>query len=181
MDLFRHHSDSRGPVFFSLFSKMASISVGDIVLCSQIVYRLLAAATVGRRNAPRDIRELDNVLLALNLALDHLCKVAAVDSSQQNDTDPNAGDIQHNLRFMVQACRQTLEDLERTTSKYRDIMRNAESTNGPDSSLPSQLSRLKSQWRRVMWDLRGESFTSYRKKLETHTAAINLMLNTCIW
>ncbi|KAJ5361975.1 hypothetical protein N7541_002819 [Penicillium brevicompactum] len=160
---------------------MASLSVGDIVLCSQIVYRLLAAATVGRRDAPRDIRELDNVLLALNLSLDHLCKVAAVDSSQQNDMDPSAVDIRHNLKFMIQSCRQTLEDLERTTFKYREMMRTSRSTNRSSSSPVSQVSRLKSQWRRFMWDLRGESLASYRKKLETHTAAINLMLNTCIW
>ncbi|KAJ5826796.1 hypothetical protein N7447_003559 [Penicillium robsamsonii] len=32
-----------------------------------------------------------------------------------------------------------------------------------------------------MWDLRGESLTQYRPKLESHLNAINLFLNTLIW
>ncbi|CAI7573731.1 unnamed protein product [Penicillium glandicola] len=37
------------------------------------------------------------------------------------------------------------------------------------------------QWRRIMWDLRGESLGQYRRKLESHLDAINLLLNTLIW
>ncbi|KAJ5588429.1 hypothetical protein N7537_011107 [Penicillium hordei] len=41
--------------------------------------------------------------------------------------------------------------------------------------------QVKTQWRRIMWDLRGESLSQYRRKLELHLDAINLFLNTLIW
>ena len=160
---------------------MASVSVGDIVLCTQIVCRLLAAATTGRKDATRDIRELDSVLLSLNLSLAQLCKAAAVISSRNNSLDPDAAHIQQDLGLMVGSCRQTLEDLERTTLKYRDILRLSTPSRDAGSFHTSPQFWFKLQWRRVMWDFKGESLTRYRKKLETHIEAINLMLNTCIW
>lgn len=160
---------------------MASVSVGDIVLCTQIVCRLLAAATSGRKDATRDIRELDSVLLSLNLSLAQLCKAAAVISSRNNSLDPDAAHIQQDLGLMVGSCRQTLEDLERTTLKYRDILRLSTPSRDAGSFHTSPQFWFKLQWRRVMWDFKGESLTRYRKKLKTHIEAINLMLNTCIW
>ncbi|CAI7566125.1 unnamed protein product [Penicillium bialowiezense] len=159
---------------------MASVSVGDIVLCSQIIYRLLEATATGRKNALRDIGELDNVLLTLNLSLDRLCKVTADVTSRDTSLDPDAAYIKQNLGFMIRSCRQTLENLENSTSKYRDITK--PSTPGRDvgSRVRYRLFRWKSQWRTVMWDFKGESLTSYRKKLETHTTAINVMLSTCL-
>lgn len=158
---------------------MASISIGDIILCSQITYRLLAAATIGRRNAPRDLRELENVLLALNCSLAHLQNVAEIIPSRNIRPEPEIIDVQQHLSLMVRSCRQVLEDLEQTTAKYRDTIKGPTST--CDGANTSRLVKVKSHWRRFMWDLRGESLTRYRHKLETHTAAINLILNTCIW
>lgn len=158
---------------------MANVSIGDIVLCSQIAYRLLTAATTGRKNAPRDLRELEHTLLALDCSLNYLQKASSVILSR--NINPPDADIQQHLGFMVRSCRQTLEDLERMTAKYRDIIKESTSCQSIASPGSTSLANLKIQWRRFMWDLRGESLTRYRQKLETHTAAINLMLNTCIW
>ncbi|CAG8929317.1 unnamed protein product [Penicillium salamii] len=157
---------------------MASLSVGDIVLCSQIAYRLLTAGTIGRKNAPRDLRELDNVLLALSCSLSHLENAVEVKSSGNCNPNPHAVDVQQNLGFMIRSCCTVLEDLERATAKYRDIIREPSSAQMGSNA---RFVKIKSQWRRFMWDFREESLTRYRQKLETHTAAINLILNTCIW
>ncbi|CAG8218277.1 unnamed protein product, partial [Penicillium salamii] len=157
------------------------ISVGDIVLCSQIAYRLLAAATNGRRNASRDLRELEDVLLALNCSLAHLQNVAEIIPSRNTRAEPGIVDVKQQLGVMVRSCRQVLEDLEQMTAKYRDAIKDPNLTQACDSAGTSRLVKVKSHWRRFMWDLRGESLTRYRHKLETHTAAINLILNTCIW
>ncbi|CAG8922770.1 unnamed protein product [Penicillium salamii] len=160
---------------------MASISVGDIVLCSQIAYRLLAAATVGRRDAPSDLRELSTVLLALNCSLTHLQNAVEIISSRSINADPETIAVQQNLGFMVVSCRKVLEDLERSTAKYRDAIEDPRSIQGCHTAGTSRIVKIKSQWRSFMWVFRGESLTRYRQKLETHTAAINLILNTCIW
>ncbi|KAJ5771324.1 uncharacterized protein N7511_003375 [Penicillium nucicola] len=160
---------------------MASVSIGDIVLCSQIAYRLITAATSGRKNAPRDLTELNNTLLALSFSLAHLQKTCTGILSRNTTQETNARDIQEHLGLMVRSCRQTLEDLERMTAKYRDTIKDP--TEISSSASPGSIYRAKVriQWRRFMWDLREESLTRYRHKLETHTAAINLMLSTCIW
>jgi hypothetical protein len=160
---------------------MASASIGDIVLCSQIAYRLITAATSGRKNAPRDLEELEHTLLALRFSITHLQKTFAVTLSRNTNVEPNTADIQQHLGFMIRSCRQTLEDLERVTAKYRDTIKDSTSIQSTSSPGYTPLTKLKIEWRRFVWDLRGESLTRYRQKLETHTAAINLMLNTCIW
>lgn len=159
---------------------MVGISIGDIVLCTQIACRILTAATIGRKNAPRDLRELESVLVALTCSLGHLQNAVEV-GSQNHSPNPNAVDILQNLGFMVHSCRTVLEDLERTTAKYRDIIKGPSATQSLEGSSPVRLTKIKSHWRRFMWDLRGESLTRHRQKLQTHTAAINLILNTCIW
>ncbi|CAI7586349.1 unnamed protein product [Penicillium bialowiezense] len=162
---------------------MASLSVGDIILCTQIVYRLLTAATIGRKSALRDLRELESVLLGLSCSLDHLQNVTAVILSREANLSPesDAINLQQSFGVMIHSCRKALEDLEQATAKYRDTIKEPSSTQTLGSTGPSRLVKIKSQWRSFMWDFRGESLTRYRQKLETHTAAINLMLNTFMW
>jgi hypothetical protein len=48
--------------------------------------------------------------------------------------------------------------------------------------LPRQLrAQVKIQWKRILWDLRGDSLTKYRQKLQSHADSINLLLSTFIW
>lgn len=168
-------------ISFLLSRTMASLSVGDIILCSQIVYRLLTAATIGRKSALRDLRELESVLLGLSCSLDHLQNVTAAILSREANPNPNSVDIQQSFGVMVHSCRKALEDLEQANAKYRETVKEPSSTQTLGSTGPSRLVKIKSQWRSFMWDFRGESLTRYRQKLETHTAAINLMLNTFMW
>ncbi|KAJ5516499.1 hypothetical protein N7527_008059 [Penicillium freii] len=125
-------------------------SIGDIVLCSQITYRLFTAATTGRKNAPRDLRELEGVLFGLNCSLSQLQRASLIISSRNFSTlDHDATDVAQQLGLKI---------------------------------LPSQqfTTQVKTQWRRIMWDLRGESLSQYRRKLESHLGATNLILNTLI-
>lgn len=162
-------------------------SIGDIVLCSQIAYRLFTAATTGRKNAPRDLRELENVLLALNCSLSQLQRASIVILSRNSNTQDNdATDLSQQLGFMVRSCLQTLRHLESATDKYRAtvttpslVLHDGHRVNLPHSQ--QWTTQFKIQWRRIMWDLRGESLSQYRRKLESHLDAINLLLNTLIW
>lgn len=162
-------------------------SIGDIVLCSQITYRLFTAATIGRKNAPRDLRELESVLFGLNCSLNQLQKASLVISSRNfNTLDHDATDVAQQLGFMVRSCLQTLGHLESATDKYRATVTTPSLVLHDEHKLKflhSQqfTTQVKTQWRRIMWDLRGESLSQYRRKLESHLGAINLLLNTLIW
>lgn len=163
------------------------LSIGDIVLCSQITYRLFTAATSGRKNAPRDLRELEGVLFSLNYYLSQLQKASLVISSRNfNTLDHDTTDVSQQLGFMVRSCLQTLGHLESATDKYRAAVITPSLASHNRHRLTILHSRqfttqVKTQWRRIMWDLRGESLSQYRRKLESHLGAINLLLNTLIW
>ncbi|KAJ5493844.1 hypothetical protein N7463_009931 [Penicillium fimorum] len=162
-------------------------SVGDIILCSQITYRLFTAATTGRKNAPRDLRELESVLFGLNCSLTQLQRASIIILSRNSNTlDDDAANVAQQLRFMVRSCLQTLGHLERATDKYRAtvatpslLIHDVSTVNFFNSQ--QLTTQIKTQWRRIMWDLRGESLTQYRPKLESHLNTINLLLNTLIW
>lgn len=163
------------------------LSTGDIILCCQITHRLFTAVTTGRKNAPRDLRELQDTLFGLNCSLGHLQRASAVILARPTIVPGcDAGDIQKQVGFMIRSCRQTLEGLESATAKYRDAVDESSlvyQNRYTIAGIPVQqvTAQVKMQWRRFMWDFKGDSLSRYRRKLQSHTDAINLLLNTFIW
>ncbi|KAJ5717079.1 hypothetical protein N7488_002725 [Penicillium malachiteum] len=87
---------------------------------------------------------------------------------------------------MVKSCLDTLRELDNATAKYRDIADPPPHTAISGSTPPTPLLRLRdqlnTQWKRILWDLRGASYaTKYRQRLQSHTDSINLFLNTLTW
>ena len=163
--------------------------IGDLVLCTQIAYRLYTAVTSGRANAPRDLKELEDVLFGLYCGLDHLQKVHATILDKAAARSGNdAAQIKQQLGLMISSCLHTLEELDNTTAKYREA-----ADDPPRRAVNSQYkvagvvfsrqvkAQVKVQWRRVLWDYRGDSLSKYRQKLQSHTDAINLLLSSIIW
>lgn len=165
-------------------------SVGDIILCTRIAYRLFSSVTDGRKKAPDALKELEGTLFGLYCALNHLERdheIILAKASTNNARD-NSGQVYVQLGYMIKSCRETLQELDNATLKYRDAATEpARPVSGNRSTLPGLLSprpakgSLKIQFKRVVWDLRGESLSKYRSKLQSHTDAINLLLSTFIW
>jgi hypothetical protein len=84
-------------------------SVGDIILCSQIAYRLFSAVTDGRKNASRDLKEPENSLFGPYCALNHLKRDHEIILANAS-TDPkdNAVQVHAQLSYMIKACLETL-------------------------------------------------------------------------
>lgn len=97
-------------------------SVGVIILCSQIAYRLFSAVTDGRKKASRDLKELADSLFGLYCALNHLKRdhetILAKVSSNAGD---NATQVHAQLGYMIQSCLETLEELDKDTGEYREV------------------------------------------------------------
>jgi hypothetical protein len=165
-------------------------SIGDIVLMSQVAYRLYTAATTGRDAAGKDLKELSNALFGLHCALDHLGKTTKQISARAfNRPNSEARDLQTKLNLIIDSCASTLEELDKSTKKYRDISCSTEIDNRVETVAGNPRQRtverwrkeLKVQWYRVLWDFKGKSLSEYRERLHSHTAVINVLLNTFIW
>lgn len=163
--------------------------VGDIILISQLSYKLYSTITSGRRDASRELKELEDVLFGLRCALDHLRHVAKEISEAASATaasDSHGLEMQQSLDQMVQNCAMTLEDLDSATKKYREGTK--ESEDGVDAvhvNPGQRRMRLKSKIQanvtKIRWDLSKDSLRSYRDKLQSHIDNINLVLNTFHW
>jgi hypothetical protein len=169
-------------------------SVGDIVLLSQLAYKLYSNVTSGRRSADHDLKELEDVLFGLRCALDHLGRVASDISTTASNQDMLPSDVQEKLGLMISSCGSTLQELDSATQKYRDGVKSADK-DAIDKDAPrknliqargvarvAQLKRdLEINFTRVRWDMKRQSFQEYRNKLQSHVDAINTVLNTLLW
>ncbi len=176
-----------------------SFSVGDIILVSQLAYKLYSNLTTGRCSAAKDLKELEDVLFGLRCALDHLSKAAKSISSTASDSqDANAVEVRHKLDAMINSCGATLLELDSVTKKYREAVEPAQDEVVDDdaegasavgaSTRPSKkrsLAQFKESvrvnWMKVRWDVERKSLGEYRAKLQSHTDAITIVLNTFLW
>lgn len=92
------------------------------------------------------------------------------------------------LGYMIRSCQETLAELDDATATYREAVDDVPHA-GPFCQhaitpvpLVQQLrAQVRIQWKRILWDLRGDSLTKYREKLQSHTDSINILLGTFIW
>ncbi|KAF2178127.1 hypothetical protein K469DRAFT_695763 [Zopfia rhizophila CBS 207.26] len=159
-------------------------SIGDIVLLSQLAYNLYSSVSAGRRNASRELKELEDVLFGLRCALDHLGEVAK-DVLANPTNRPGGPDLKQNLNRMIESCGSTLQELALITKKYREmaITEDSESVAAPAKIriLEDFTKNLKVNWKKVRWDMEKQSLQQYRDKLRSHTDAINIILNSVLW
>lgn len=163
-------------------------SVGDIILLSQLSYKLYSSVTKGRRGAGRDLKELEDVLFGLRCALDHLSNVANnVLETTQNTGDKASVDMREKLNSMIDSCGSTLQDLDSLTQKYRNGTKPAVSDGNDNRSkkVSQSLARITQNfninWMKIRWDMERYSLQYYRDKLRSHADAINIVMNAFLW
>jgi hypothetical protein len=145
------------------------ISIGDIVLCAQLAHHLFSSITTGRRRAPQDLKELQGALFGLYCALGIL--------RREYETVAMRMTFEHRaaLAYMIRSCKEALHELDNATASYREAIGDRHAATGPIRMY------LRVQWKRIMWSFRGDTLMIYRRKLQTHTDSLNLLLNTLIW
>ncbi|KIY04092.1 uncharacterized protein Z520_00784 [Fonsecaea multimorphosa CBS 102226] len=164
--------------------------VGDIILLSQLSYKLYGTLTSGRRNASRELKELEHVLFGLRCALDHLRHVAediSKAASISGSSDSHGREMQQSLDQMIQNCAMTLEDLDNATKRYRDNAMIYDNERDSDSGRGVQKRRrqlrdaVTSNWAKIRWDMDKDSLKTYRDRLQSHVDNINMVLGAFHW
>jgi hypothetical protein len=166
------------------------VSIGDVILVSQLSYKCYQSITAGRKGASRDLEELGDVLFGLRCALNHLQNVVEDISRDSSATqDVRAIEMRDRLGQMIQGCASTLEDLDSATSKYRvgavqddTSLITVDEASASESAYRTRLRRrLAANMTKIRWDMDKSTFKAYRDKLQAHADAINLVLNTFLW
>jgi len=161
-------------------------SVGDILLACQLSYKLYGTLNAGRKGASSSYAELSDALFGLRCALDHLSHYATKILSPPVLPDCNTSRLHQNLDTLIRNCAATLTSLQEILDKYADNVPNASATDVPMA--PGMIGKRQALKRtaavtisRVKWTMEEKTLLEIRSKLQSHTAAIDLVINTFLW
>ncbi|CUS13905.1 unnamed protein product [Tuber aestivum] len=164
-----------------------SVGIGDIVLLSQIAYKIALAFTSGRRSAPKEFSEVENQLFALSNALDTLSKEARTSGANPDTSPEEDHKAAESLGVMIDNCRTTLEGLDKIVQEYCPALsdggirgaRRAEDGEEAEKLQKRKWSKkLKDNWKKVAWTMGDGDLSTLREKLTLHVTAITLVVST---
>ncbi|KAH0548294.1 hypothetical protein GP486_008008, partial [Trichoglossum hirsutum] len=95
-------------------------SIGDVLLLSQLAWRIGCAFTTGRPFAPPEFHEVECELKTLTKGLDLLAEALDDDNSILMRTDDK---IKVGLNKVLFNCQQCLDDLNAFVTRYQEIKR----------------------------------------------------------
>lgn len=153
---------------------MASpISIGDAIELSRIAYKVGQAFTSGRKSAPAEFAEIQNLLYTLSNALNLVAKdaprsVCAI-ATELGDSE-NAVLLQ-----IIANCRSTLEHLESLVANYTELDLKTEQANqgGPRGWKDN----IKRNWKKVIWTKEGGGIDKLKTTLTAHVDGLNLAVS----
>ena len=149
---------------------MAGIpSIGDILMLSQLAWRIGCAFTSGRAGAPAEFKEVENELHSLTKALTLLAEALDEDDSIISRADEKT---KEGLEKMLECCQQTLENLNSFVGQYQEIKK-------PDGE--SHITTQRS-WKRLLirnyktigWTGEGGTIQALRNMLHMHVNSISV-------
>jgi hypothetical protein len=158
------------------------LSIGDVILLSQLAYGLARAFTSGRKSAPAEFQEVQNQLYALGSALGFLAKDRTESPSRSRASnvetvgkEKEADDQDGVLEEMIANCRGTLKHLELLVDKYMEIDPNAKDPG--QTGLRRWQQDVKRNWKKIRWTTEGGDLDKLRNNLAVHINGLNLALS----
>ncbi|MCJ1248125.1 hypothetical protein MMC30_005340 [Trapelia coarctata] len=146
-------------------------SIGDILMLSQLAWKIGCAFTAGRQGAPAQFQEVENELKSLTTAVTLLAESLDEDGSLLARSDDKT---REGLNKILGCCRQTLDDLDSFVNQYQEIKRPDEA--GGLATQRTWRSVLLRNYKKIMWTTEGGGITSLRNMLAMHTSTISLTM-----
>jgi hypothetical protein len=165
---------------FPHYSKMSTpISVGDAILLSQIALKIGRAFTSGRKSAPTEFAEIQDLLFTLSNALKLLTRdfpddgLVEIDAFTSRESE-EAQDETVLLSQMIINCRSTLTHLNFLVDKYMEI-------GGRNPQLKEEKrwkDEVRKNWKKIIWTKEGGDISKLKVTLIAHINGLNLAVNT---
>ena len=92
--------------------------IGDIMMLSQLAWKIGFAITFGRAGAPAEFKEVENELKSLTTSITLLAETLNKDDSLITRLDKRT---KVGLDKILGFCRQTIEDLDAFVTRYQEI------------------------------------------------------------
>lgn len=146
-------------------------SIGEILMLSQLAWKIGCAFTAGRAGAPVQFLEVEKELKSLTTVVTLLAENLDEDESLLVRSDEL---IKRSIYKILICCKQTLDDLDSFVNQYQEVRRP-----GAAGGLATQKSWrpiLLKNYRNIMWTTEGGGIESLRNMLAMHTQSISLIM-----
>ncbi|KAF2490368.1 hypothetical protein BU16DRAFT_552854 [Lophium mytilinum] len=153
---------------------MAGIpSIGDILMLSQLAWKIGRAFTAGRKGAPAAFLEVETEVNGLARALKLLAETlfADADDSVLSKADK---DTKYGVATILLSCQQTLHDLDSLTDQYQIIKKHR--TSGGFAVERSWSDLVLCSYKTMMWTTEGGNIQALRNMLHMHMSTITLTM-----
>lgn len=146
-------------------------SIGDILMLSQLAWKIGRAFTAGRKGAPPEFLEVETEVNGLAKSLKFLAETlfADLDDGILKQADQETLD---GVATILSSCRQTINDLESLMDRYQVIKKHR--TPGGFAIERSWSDRVLAEYKTMMWTTEGGDIQSLRHMLHMHTSTIIL-------
>ncbi|KAF2474289.1 uncharacterized protein BDR25DRAFT_256055 [Lindgomyces ingoldianus] len=148
-------------------------SIGDILMLSQLAWKIGRAFTAGRKGAPTEFLEVETEINGLAKALKLLAETlfADLDESllEKADKETQAG-----VATIVLSCQRTVNDLDSLMDQYQVIKKHR--TVGGFAIERTWSDLVLASYKTMMWTTEGGNIQNLRNMLRMHTSSIALTM-----
>ena len=148
-----------------------NISIGDVMMLSQLAWKIGCAFKAGRAGAPAEFQEVENELNGLTKSITLLAETLDNDDSIIARADDKT---KEGVDKILECCRQTLENLQAFVEQYQEIKR----PNGASSPAVQRSWRqlLIRNYKTIWWTTEGGNIQALRNMLQIHVSSIQLIM-----
>lgn len=155
------------------------VSIGDAILLAKIAFRLGQAFTSGRKSAPAEFTEIQNLLYTLSNSLELLSRSLSEKSVSQHayggdGEGGEGGGVDSVAVQIIRKCRGTLSHLDALVAKYMEIQPAGDTG---DTGERRWKDEIRKNWKRVLWTKEGEDVGKLKLTLIAHINGLNLAVS----
>lgn len=159
---------------FHLFVKMAVPNIGDILMLSQLCWKIGRAFSAGQKSAPVAFQEVGTEISSLARGLKQLAEVLHSEADKRLILDAS-NHTQHGIEIILDSCKKTINDLD-TLVEHNQVIKKHRTVGG--FAIERSWSDLVlAEYETMIWTTEGGSLRSLRDLLRMHTSCITLFVH----
>jgi hypothetical protein len=160
-----------------------SFGIGDAVILSTVALRLGHAFSSGRKSAPSEFSEVQDLLYNLSKALEllgqHAIPPPPADSATMSEATANGGRDKSSpqddiIAHMLRNCKGVLLHLEKLVDRYMELDSSRKET---DRDYRKRWQRgLLQNWKKIQWTTEGGNLNNLKSTLAVYVNGLNLAI-----
>jgi hypothetical protein len=148
-------------------------NVGDILMLSQVAWKIGRAFSAGRKNAPVEFQDVETEISGLAKALKLLAEV--LHAGTERSLLQTAGrELEDGIGTILSSCQRTVNDLDSLIDQHQVIKKHR--TVGGFAIERSWSNLVLAEYKTMLWTTEGGNLQSLKDLLQMHASSITLLV-----